>query len=81
VDTLKTTPVTGGYLATEFKTVFRDAQSQAITEIETVRDTHTQVGAYYLLSSRTIESVDGSQNRSEIQMLFEDLRLGAGKAP
>jgi hypothetical protein len=81
VDTLKTTPVTGGYLATEFKTVFRDAQSQAIAEIETVRDTHTQVGAYYLLSSRTIESVDSSQERSEIQMLFQDLRLGAGKAP
>lgn len=71
VDTLKTTAVPEGYLASQFKTVFRNAQTQAVEEIETVTDVHENVGGYYLLAARKIQSLEG-----EIEMQFQNLQLG-----
>jgi hypothetical protein len=76
VDTLATTPVSQGYLASSFKTMFRNPTNQKITAVETVTDEHTQVGAYYLLSSRQIESLEQEQNPSQIRIQFENFQLG-----
>ena len=75
VDTLSTTPIPEGYLASQFKTVFRNAKTQAVEEIETVSDRHEKVGNYYLLAERKIESVDPEQKPMQIEIRFQNLQL------
>lgn len=61
VDTLGFERPPEGYIPAHFQTVFRDAQTGEVLGTEEVRDSHTKVGPYYLLTNRSIRRLAANQ--------------------
>lgn len=58
VDTLGFERPPEGYMAAHFQTTFRNAKTGEVLELEDVRDSHTKVGKYYLLTNRSIRRLE-----------------------
>lgn len=79
VDTLATSPTTGGYIATEYETTFSDAESGTVLAKEDIRDFYERVGNYYLLSYREIRSTldidPAEKSAADTTLRFSQLQL------
>lgn len=71
VDTLDTAQTPEGYLVSHFQTAFRNPQTGEILEKEDVRDSHKNIGKYYLLTYRTIRS--GKEGNPEDELSADTL--------
>jgi hypothetical protein len=58
VDTLGFERPPEGYMAAHFQTTFRNPETGEDLEMEDVRDSHTKVGKYYLLTNRSIRRLE-----------------------
>lgn len=58
VDTLGFERPPEGYMAAHFQTTFRNPETGELLEMEDIRDSHTKVGKYYLLTNRSIRRLE-----------------------
>lgn len=65
VDTLGFIKPPEGYLATHFRTTFRNAKTGKVLEVEEVSDNYDKIGKYYLLSQRVIRTSQPGQPQQE----------------
>ncbi|MBW4637858.1 MAG: DUF3386 domain-containing protein [Gloeocapsa sp. UFS-A4-WI-NPMV-4B04] len=72
VDTLDTELTPEGYLATHYRTVFRNPQlKEVVGEMES-KDTYKKIGGYYVLT-RQIINMSEQGKRSTIELNFSDI--------
>lgn len=54
-----------GYLTAHFLTTLRDAKTAQVIEKQDVRDSHTKVGKYYILTNRSIRTIQPGQSDAD----------------
>jgi Protein of unknown function (DUF3386) len=74
VNTLNTEITPEGYIATQYQSTFRDAQTSKLAGEETSSDTYKKVGNYYVLAHQVIQhNEDG--DRFEAEFSFSEIKL------
>ena len=74
VDTLNSDVTPQGYLATRYRTTFRQPQTEQILGKEELEDTYKKIGGYYVLTHQVIEDFQqGQQTTTELN--FPDIQL------
>lgn len=54
-----------GYLTAHFLTTLRDPKTSQVLEKQDVRDSHTKVGKYYILTNRSIRTIQPGQSDAD----------------
>lgn len=79
VDTLDTKVTPEGYLATRYRTLFRQPSSEQVLFEQESEDTYEKVGNYYVLSRQVINNIEKGQ-RTNAELNFTDFQLLSPKA-
>jgi len=63
-----------GYLATRYRTIFRQPQTQQVLGEEELRDTYKKIDGYYVLKHQVIHDFEQGQ-RTTTELNFADIQL------
>ncbi|MBR8832985.1 MAG: DUF3386 domain-containing protein [Stigonema ocellatum SAG 48.90 = DSM 106950] len=74
VDTLSSEVTPDGYLATRYRTTFRQPQTHQVLGQEESSDTYIQIGGYYVLKSQIIHDFEQNQ-QTTTELNFTDIKL------
>lgn len=75
VDVLNSEKTPTGYIATHYRTVFRQPQTKEVVGVEDSEDTFTKIGDYYLLTHQLIHDYEGGKLTHTVELNFPEIRL------
>jgi hypothetical protein len=75
VDVLDFEETPEGYLATKYRTIFRQPQSGKAMGTQEDKDTYEKISGYYLPTSKVVRSVDEKGQETSAEVTFTNIRL------
>jgi len=78
VDTLKFKNTPEGYIATRYRSTFKEPQTQQVVGVEEAEDSYTKVGNYYLLSRQVIKDYQQGKLSEQAELNYSNIQLLSG---